>query len=96
MEKIGFLVTISLLIVLNPSNAQDEVLVLDDVQFDGDFTFDDDLFGDAFDESSSANTNSWLDDFTIKISQQFSGQINNHGVETVSYTHLTLPTIYSV
>ena len=81
MEKIGFLVTISLLIVLNPSNAQDEVLVLDDVQFDGDFTFDDDLFGDAFDESSSANTNSWLDDFTIKISQQFSGQINNHGVE---------------
>lgn len=62
--------------------AQDDVLVLDDdVQFDGDFSFDDDLFGDAFDEDSSANSSSWLDDFTIKISQQFSGQINNHGVQ---------------
>ena len=44
-------------------------------------SFDDDLFGSAFDEDSSANTSSWLDDFTIKISQQFSGQVNNHGVE---------------
>lgn len=71
-----------LLITVNPAIAQDEVLVLDDdIQFDGDFEFDDDLFGAAFDEDSSANTSSWLDDFTIKISQQFSGQINTHSVE---------------
>ena len=81
-KKIAGLAVVSLLTVLNPANAQDDVLVLDDdVQFDGDFSFDDDLFGSAFDEDSSANTSSWLDDFTIKISQQFSGQINNHGVE---------------
>jgi hypothetical protein len=78
---VGFTAT-TLLVVLNPANAQDDVLLLDDdVQFDGDFTFDDDLFGAAFDEDSSANSSSWLDDFTVKISQQLSGQINNHGVE---------------
>ena len=77
---VGFVAT-TLLVALHPASAQDDVLVIDnDVQFEGDFTFDDDLFGAAFDEDSSANTSSWLDDFTIKISQQFSGQVNNHGV----------------
>ncbi len=77
---VGFAAT-TLLVALHPASAQDDVLVIDnDVQFEGDFTFDDDLFGAAFDEDSSANTSSWLDDFTIKISQQFSGQVNNHGV----------------
>ena len=78
---VGFAAT-TLLVALHPASAQDDVLVFDnDVQFEGDFTFDDDLFGAAFDEDSSANTSSWLDDFTIKISQQFSGQVNNHGVD---------------
>ena len=78
---VGFAAT-TLLVSLNHASAQDDVLVLDDdVQFDGDFTFDDDLFGAAFDEDSSANTSSWLDGFTIKISQQFSGQVNNHSVD---------------
>ena len=78
---VGFVAT-TLLIALHPASAQDDVLVIDnDVQFEGDFTFDDDLFGAAFDEDSSANTSSWLDDFTIKISQQFSGQVNNHGID---------------
>jgi hypothetical protein len=78
---VGFAAT-TLLVALHPASAQDDVLVIDnDVQFEGDFTFDDDLFGAAFDEDSSANTSSWLDDFTIKISQQFSGQVNNHGVD---------------
>jgi hypothetical protein len=78
---VGF-AAVTLLVGLNPASAQDDVLVLDDdAQFDGDFTFDDDLFGAAFDEDSSANTSSWLDDFTVKISQQFSGQVNNHGVD---------------
>ncbi|PCI79432.1 MAG: hypothetical protein COB20_04760 [SAR86 cluster bacterium] len=82
LEKLVGIATIALVVALNPANAQDDVLLLDDdVQFDGDFAFDDDLFGAAFDEDSSANTSSWLDDFTIKISQQFSGQINNHGVD---------------
>lgn len=78
---VGFAAT-TLLVSLNHASAQDDVLVLDDdVQFGGDFTFDDDLFGAAFDEDSSANTSSWLDGFTIKISQQFSGQVNNHSVD---------------
>ena len=82
MKKLAGLVFTALIVLLNPANAQDDVLVLDDdVPFDGDFTFDDDLFGGAFDKNSSANTRSWLDDFTIKISQQLSGQTNNHGVE---------------
>lgn len=82
IKNFASFVATTLLVTWNPANAQDDVLVLDDdVQFDGDFTFDDELFGAAFDEDSSANSNSWLDDFTIKISQQVSGQINNHGIE---------------
>jgi hypothetical protein len=78
---VGF-AAVTLLVGLSPASAQDDVLVLDDdAQFDGDFTFDDYLFGAAFDEDSSANTSSWLDDFTVKISQQFSGQVNNHSVD---------------
>lgn len=61
--------------------AQDDALILDDdVQFDAVFGFEDDLFGAVFDEEDSSGS-SWLDNFTIKISQQFSGQFNNHGVE---------------
>jgi len=72
----------ALLFTLNSATAQDDVLVLDDdVQFDGDFSFDDDLFSAAFDEDNSTSNSSWFDGFTIKISQQFSGQLNNHGVE---------------
>ncbi|MBL4581527.1 MAG: hypothetical protein JKY29_06895, partial [Gammaproteobacteria bacterium] len=81
-KKIAGLAVATLLTVLNSANAQNDALVLDDdVPFNGDFTFDDDLFSSAFDEDSSANTSSWLDDFTVKISQQFSGQINNHTIE---------------
>lgn len=76
------LASCALLAAANTASAQDDVLVLDDdVEFDADFGFDDDLFSAAFDEDSSASNSSWLDDFTIKISQQFSGQINNHGVD---------------
>ena len=67
MKKLAGLAATTLLVILNPANAQDDVLILDnDAQFDGDFIFDDDLFGDAFDEDSSTNTRSWLDDFTIR------------------------------
>ncbi|MEX0962645.1 MAG: DUF1302 family protein [Pseudohongiellaceae bacterium] len=65
-----------------PVLAQDDVLVLDDdVTFDAEFGLDEDLFGDAFEDGSSALEKSWLDGFTIRISQQLSGQINSHGVE---------------
>lgn len=61
--------------------AQDDVLILDDdVQFDVNFGFEDELFGAAFDEEESG-LNSWLENFTIKISQQFSAQLNSHGVD---------------
>lgn len=59
----------------------DEPTVLsDDISFDADFGFDDSLFDNAFDEPESS-TNSWLDGFTFRISQQFFGQVNNHSVE---------------
>ncbi|PCJ23962.1 MAG: hypothetical protein COA96_10770 [SAR86 cluster bacterium] len=62
--------------------AQDDVLILgDDVSFDAGFGFDDDLFGDAFAEEEPGQLSAWLENFTIKISQQLSGQTNNHGVD---------------
>ena len=61
---------------------QDDPLVLDDdVSFDGNFSFDDGLFLDAFNEDSDSRIESWLDDFTVRISQQLFGQVNNHSVE---------------
>ncbi len=82
IKNIAGLAASTLLVVTTTVIAQDDVLVLDDdVQFDTDFGFDDELFGAAFDEDSSASSSSWLDGFTIKISQQFSGQVNNHGVD---------------
>jgi len=70
------------LIGAQSSLSQDDVLILDDdVQFDTDFSFDDDLFGNAFDDDNTSNEESWLDNFTIKISQQLSGQANSHSVD---------------
>lgn len=47
--------------------------------FDLDLGFEADLFADAFD--GEAEEASWLDDFTVRISQQVYGQINRHSVE---------------
>jgi len=67
---------------LSAQAQDDEPLVVgDDLTFDGDFSFDDDLFGIVFDGESTATGESWLDDFTIKISQQFFGQVNNHTID---------------
>jgi hypothetical protein len=63
---------------------QDEPLVLDpDVSFDPsvDFGFDDDIFAGAFDEEEQSATEAWFEDFTIRISQSTSGQINNHSID---------------
>ena len=43
--------------------------------------FDDNLFGNIFDESPNNNEESWLEGFTVRVSQQFYGQVNNHSVE---------------
>ena len=62
---------------------QDEPLVLDpNVTFDpdADFGFDDDIFAGAFDEDTTVEP-SWLDDFTVRISQQISGQVNTHTID---------------
>jgi len=44
-----------------------------------DLVFEEDLFADAFDEE--VEEASWLDDFTVRISQQVYGQVNRHSVE---------------
>lgn len=61
--------------------AQDDPLILDDsIDFPADFEFDDALSGE-FDEESGSSTPSWLEHFTIRISQQVSGQVNSHSVQ---------------
>ncbi len=65
-----------------PGLAQDDnaTVLDDDVTLGTDFGFDDDLFADPFSDSSSAEEH-WWDDFTFRITQQLSGQINNHGID---------------
>ena len=58
-------------------NQEDEDLL------SGDIIFDDDLFGNVFDEQTNSDTNSWLEGFTVQIRQQFYGQVNNHSVEPI-------------
>jgi hypothetical protein len=63
---------------------EDAVLELDDnLSFDGDFSFDDDLFGSDFEFEESESQSSILDDFTFRLTQQIYGQINSHSVEPV-------------
>ena len=52
-------------------------------ELSGDIIFDDDLFGNVFDEQENSDTNSWLEGFTVQIRQQFYGQVNNHSVEPI-------------
>ena len=57
-------------------------MILDDsVSFDAELAIDDDIFGNVFDEDTSSTTSSWFEDFTVRVSQQFFGQVNNHSVE---------------
>ncbi|MFT7295199.1 MAG: hypothetical protein ACI87Q_003060, partial [Pseudohongiellaceae bacterium] len=73
------------LAVTGLSLGQDDApLELDDnLSFDGDFTFDDDLFGSDFEFEESESQSSILDDFTFRLTQQIYGQINSHSVEPV-------------
>ncbi|MCY4356839.1 MAG: hypothetical protein OXD01_04880 [Gammaproteobacteria bacterium] len=58
---------------------------------DAEFSFDDDIFAVAFDEESTAEK-SWFDDFTIRISQQISGQVNSHRIDFGALGSLSKPT----
>ena len=61
---------------------QEEPLILDDsVSFDAELAIDDDIFGNVFDEDTSSTTFSWFEGFTVRVSQQLFGQVNNHSVE---------------
>ena len=53
----------------------------DETSLGDEIIFDDNLFDNIFDEQPTAASVSWLDGFTVRISQQFSGQVNNHTVE---------------
>jgi len=83
MASLLFLIIalISTSMIVPIASAQDEPLILDDnVSFDADFGFDDTLFADGFDDESAEDTASWLDNFTIRLSQQISGQVNSHSI----------------
>ena len=56
-------------------NLGDEALSSDEI------IFEDNLFDNVFDEQPSNSPDSWLDNFTFSVSQQFYGQVNNHSVE---------------
>ena len=56
-------------------NLRDEALASDEI------VLEDSLFDNVFDQQPSNSSDSWLDDFTLSISQQFYGQVNNHSVE---------------
>ncbi len=73
------------------SAQQSDPLVLDpDVSFDpdADFGFDDDIFAGAFDTVDDTADESWFDDFTVRISQQLSAQINDHTIDFGSFGSL--------
>jgi len=75
---------ISLAVTGISSGQEDASQELDDnLSFDGDFTFDDDLFGGGFEFEESEPENAWLNNFTIRLTQQIYGQVNNHSVEPI-------------
>ena len=60
-------------------SADDTVQPADD--FELDLGFDDDLFAGAFDDDEEEQEESWLDDFSVRISQQVFGQVNRHTID---------------
>ncbi|MBP79757.1 MAG: hypothetical protein CL926_10875 [Deltaproteobacteria bacterium] len=55
---------------------------LDDILLDDniDFAFDDSIFNSPFETEQESSKNDWLDNFTIKVSQQLYSQINHHRI----------------
>ena len=76
------LVILTQLLLTKTYAQQEEPLILDDsVSFDAELAIDDDIFGNVFDEDTSSTTSSWFEGFTVRVSQQLFGQVNNHSVE---------------
>lgn len=79
-----FSLLVSLTLAGFSSAQESDPLVLDDeLSFDRDFTFDDDIFGGDFEFEEGESESSWLDDFTFRLTQQIYGQVNNHSVEPI-------------
>lgn len=75
---------VSMSVTILSSAQEDAPVELDDnLSFEGDFTFDDDLFGGDFEFEESEPKNTWLNDFTVRLTQQIYGQVNNHSVEPI-------------
>lgn len=91
MPRLPRLLLCSAVFVLSqPTLAQDRdaTILSDDVTLGTDFGFEDDLFAAPFEESADQEAN-WWDDFTFRLTQQLSGQINNHSIDLAP--GITLP-----
>ena len=60
----------------NSEKSLDNILLDDNI----DFAFDDTIFSSPFETEKKSATSHWLDNFTIKISQQLYSQINHHQI----------------
>lgn len=79
-----FAFAFSLLLVSPAFSQESDPLVLgEELSFDGDFAFDDGLFDGDFAFEESGTESSWLDNFTVRLSQQIYGQVNNHSIEPI-------------
>jgi hypothetical protein len=63
------------------SQQDEQTSLIDETLLGDEIIFDDNLFDNIFDEQPAPDSASWLDGFTVRISQQLSGQVNNHTVE---------------
>lgn len=77
----GLFLLTSLLVPAGFAQDDNPTVLGDDVTLDTDFGFDDGLFAEPFEESTASSESGWLDHFTFRISQQLSGQVNNHGID---------------
>jgi hypothetical protein len=60
----------------NSEKSLDDILLDDSI----DFAFDDAIFNSPFETEQESATSDWLDNFTVKISQQLYSQINHHQI----------------
>ena len=74
-----------LVFVAHASYCQQDVNLASDEEdiLSEEIIFDDDLFGNVFDEPPTHESDSWLDGLTVRIRQQFYGQVNSHSIEPI-------------
>ena len=69
MLRLCQIVILALFLLTKSYAQQEEPSIPDDsVSFDAELVFDDDIFGDVFEEETSFNTSSWFEGFTVRIS----------------------------